>query len=79
LSQTGKEAEVSNPFEREKKKRDFRKANRTFKRNRDSRPPRKKRWFVEDFEDGDVYHSERVMPRDEHERRRKVARMALQE
>jgi ribosome biogenesis GTPase len=60
-----------------RRKRKLQHAKKTIKRNRDSRPPRKKRWHASDY-DADSFTDERIMPLDEGERRRMVAQLAQQ-
>ena len=66
---------AEHPLEENRRKRKIQHAKKTIKRNRDDRPPRKKRWDESDYDD-DFLADERIMPRDEGERRQKVAQMA---
>lgn len=61
-----------------------RKAKKALKRNRDSRPPRKSNWIDLVYDDADEIasanvYSERIMPRDENDRRRAVERVMYRE
>lgn len=62
-------------FEKEERRRQLKKATKVAKRNRDDRPPRRRDWqgFVEGEEalDKSIF-AERIMPRDERDRRQHV-------
>lgn len=66
---------AENPLERNRRQRKLQHAKKTIKRHRDVRPPRKKHWDADELED-DYLADERIMPRDEGERRQKVAQLA---
>ncbi len=55
-------------FGKTRRKQSLRKANKTQKRNRDTRPPRRRDWL----DVGDTLDDERIMPVDENDRRRAV-------
>lgn len=62
-----------NYFEKRDEKRNINKAKKNVKRNRDARPPRQRDWLdYVDVEDVDIDTFERVMPRDEGDRRKAV-------
>jgi len=65
-----------NPFLRDNDKRNLRKASKTNKRQRDPKPPRQRNWLVLGDE-LETLPPERIMPRDETDRRRLVQAAAL--
>ncbi len=65
---------IMHGFEKEKQRRDLKKAVKTHKRNRDDRPPRQKNWETADEVQGGF---ERIMPLGEKERRQKVTKVAV--
>ena len=56
-------------FAKDRRRRDLQKAKKTARRNREERAPRRRNWIDIDV---DEWEDERVMPRDEHDRRRFV-------
>jgi ribosome biogenesis GTPase len=68
-------------FEKSARRRQLRKAKRNMKRNRDVRSPRRTDWLEFAYADEDTssqeHASERIMPRDERERRQAIEEMML--
>ena len=68
---------MSDYFYRERQKQKIRKAKKNLKRHRDTKPPRQKRWTMDDLDDDDrILSHERIMPLDERDRRAKVENLA---
>ena len=68
---------VVKSFEKEARRRQLQKAKKSAKRNREARPPRRKDWLGHADEWDSYEAEERIMPRDERERRRIIEEMMV--